>query len=242
MKWCYRNAFVSSSTSSSSSSFSQMAETNDRTSRSHEGDADDMSFLLHHLLSSSSTPNPISSDKGKEIPLPFPHPSQTSDAALALAARRAVGLNPHSGYGWDIFCHVKTLPDDDLSRPSQPHLSDRDRTASTAESSAAPLVRPYSGEMKESRRSSFVDSSADCDAASAAAKRRKAPSSSAEADFDEYECESEVIDREKSQLGSKIFFFSSLDWFDLGWGVFVVAGGFGGVGGAVEICFYKDGF
>ncbi|XXG56184.1 hypothetical protein AAC387_Pa03g3667 [Persea americana] len=163
-----------------------MAEMNDRTTRSHEADADDMSLLLHHLLSSSSTPNPISPDKGK-VPFHLPPPSQTSDAALAIAARRAVGLNS----GWDIFCHVKNpFADDDRTRPPQPHLPDRDRTTSTEESSAAPLVRPYSaGEMKDGRRSNFVGSSDYCDAASG--KRRKAASSSVEADFDEYECESE---------------------------------------------------
>lgn len=169
-----------------------MAETNESASCSHEPDPDDMSLFFHHLLSSSSSSsssassiNPIFVEKGKAIPFSKPKPpTQASDVALALAARRAVGLGGTQS-GWDVFCHVKTLSVDDPTRQN-----------STAEVREA-------GPVLLDTRNLASSGSGDWDAAGPG-KRRKAPSSAPDAgDFDEFDCESEEGGEASEEPSSK---------------------------------------
>ncbi|XP_058080387.1 transcription factor SPATULA-like isoform X2 [Magnolia sinica] len=184
-----------------------MAEMYDKSCpSSKENNEDDMSVFLHHLLSSSTSSTAVAADKGpkEEILLPYSSSLSSSDAALALAAKRAAVLVPHSS-SWDFFSPIKTLPHD-LVRPSLHPPSDRDRDrTSTAESSAvldstSQILLSSAAHAPPWPEKKEADGSGDCDAAPT--RRQKLPS---DADFDDYDCESEEGATEASEEPSKPF-------------------------------------
>ncbi|KAL5987795.1 hypothetical protein ACLOJK_035549 [Asimina triloba] len=144
---------------------------------------DDMSVFLHQLLSSS----PASASAASA-----PQYALTSDAALALAAKRAAGFAPQSSStaaaaAWDFLPDGKNPPPRlDLPRLA-PLPPDRDGT-STAESSAVidSAFRSASRHIPDFTEKKEADGAGESDAS--ADRRRKA---AADTDFDEYDGESE---------------------------------------------------